>query len=227
MKRFAVLFFGVALFAWLTPTLVFGDDAGHAKPAAAHGASDAEHGTASAGHDAAHGAESHGPSYGLLTVDGMAMVWTIVVFLLLLVILRAVAWKPIQQALVQRERFIEDSLAQAKKERHDAERLLRQYTEQVEKARVEATAIVEEGKRDAEAVRKRLHEEAQAEAHAMVERAKRELSIAKDDAVKALYQQSVELASQMAGKLVRKQLTPDDQRALLDEALAEIGNARR
>ncbi len=204
MKRFAVLCGGVAVSCLAAAAMAAGGDAAHDSSAGAHG-----------------------PSYGLLTVDGMAMVWSIVVFILLLLILRVVAWKPIQQALVQRERFIADSLAQARKEREEAERMLRQYTEQVHRAREEATAIVEEGKRDAEAVRKRIHEEARVEAHALVERAKRELAIARDDAIKSLYQQSVELASQMAGKLVRRELSPKDHEALLDEALTDLGQMRR
>jgi F-type H+-transporting ATPase subunit b len=204
VKRLAVLGCGVAVSCLATAAMAAGGDAAH------------DHSTG-----------AHAPSYGLLTVDGMAMVWSIVVFILLLLILRVVAWKPIQQALIQRERFIADSLAQARKEREEAERLLRQYTEQVHRAREEATAIVEEGKRDAEAVRKRIHEETRAEAHALMERAKRDLAIARDDAIKSLYQQSVELASRMAGKLVGRELSPQDQGALLDEALTELEQMRR
>jgi F0F1-type ATP synthase membrane subunit b/b' len=61
----------------------------------------------------------------------------------------------------------------------------------------------------------------------MLERAKRELGLARDDAIKALYQQSIELASQMAGKIVKKQLQPGDHQALLDESLKEIAGIRR
>jgi F-type H+-transporting ATPase subunit b len=162
-------------------------------------------------------------TYDKLTIDAGSMVLTIIVFIALLVVLRAFAWKPIQEVIQRREQFIEESLAQARHEREEAERLFRQYTEQVNKAREEATAIVEEGRRDAEVVRRRIHEEARVEANVMIERARREIEIARDDAVKELYGRAVDLASLMAGRIVKRELRPDDHRALVDEALAEIG----
>ncbi|MCK6457928.1 MAG: F0F1 ATP synthase subunit B [Phycisphaerae bacterium] len=195
----------------------------------ARAATDPAHGGTAPASTETHAAgehEAHGPSYGLLTVDGYAMIWTIIVFVLLLLALRLVAWKPILQGLQRREKFILDSLANAKRERQEAENLLKQYTAQIQKAREEASAIVDEGRRDAEAVRKRISEEARAEAHALLERAKRDLAIARDDAIKALYRQSVDLSTMIAGKLVKKQLTPQDHQALIDEALHEIGQLR-
>ncbi len=61
--------------------------------------------------------EDHGggPKYELLTIDGMTALWTIVVFLVLLTVLRRAAWKPIQKVLTEREKFIADSLEQAKR----------------------------------------------------------------------------------------------------------------
>lgn len=178
---------------------------------------------AAAGHDG-HGGEEKSP---LLSFDPGQAVWSIVVFLLLLTVLRAFAWKPILQGLQTREKFIHDALEDAKRQRAEAEATLKRYLEQINHARDEATAIIEEGRRDAEAVRKRTQDEARAEAHAMLDRAKRELGIARDDAIKALYQQSIELASNMAGKIVKKQMQPADHQALLDESLKEIAGIRR
>jgi len=180
----------------------------------------------SAGHDAhdSHGGE---PASPLLSFDPGQAIWSIVVFLILLGILRAFAWKPILQGLQTREKFIHDALEDAKRQRVEAEATLKRYMEQVNHAREEALAIVEEGRRDAEAVRKRTQDEARTEAHTMLERAKRELGLARDDAVKVLYQQSIELASQMAGKIVKKQLQPGDHQALLDESLKEIAGIKR
>jgi len=183
----------------------------------------ARHGEAT-GHGEAGG---HGEKPPLLSFDPGAAVWSIIVFAILMLVLRTFAWKPILEGLQQREKFIHDSIEDAKRHQREAEETLRRYTEQINRAREEATAIVEEGRRDAEAVRKRMNDEARAESHALVERAKRDLAIARDDAIKSLYRQSVELSTQMAAKLVKRQLTPQDQQALIDEALTEIGNLRR
>jgi len=175
---------------------------------------------------AEHAAEAGGEAHAqpsLFAGDIGNFIWTLVIFLILLIVLGKFAWKPILKALQDREKFITDSLATAKKERDDAARMLAEYQAKIDHAREEATAIVEEGKRDAEAVRKRIHGEARGEADAMIARAKREIEIARDDALKALYDQSVMLATTMAGKIVRKQLNAGDHRQLIDESLAEMG----
>ena len=180
--------------------------------------------TGSAAGGDAHG-DGHGPIYRLLTIDGMTALWTIIIFVVLLVVLRAAAFKPIQDMLIRRERYIEDSLLRAKTERQDAEDLLRQYTEQIEKARDDASAIVEEGRRDAEVVRQRIEQEAQAEADATVERAKREIQIASETAVKELYDLTATLVTDVAGRIIRKELSPADHQDLVREsikALAEM-----
>lgn len=169
---------------------------------------------------AAEGGEAEKPP--LLSFDPGTAAWSIIVFVGLMVILRLFAWKPILAGLQQRERFISDSIESARRERREAEQLLERYTEQIQRARDEATAIIEEGRRDADHVRRRIHEETRGEADAMLERAKREIGIARDHAIKELYGQSVSLASSMAEKLVGRQLTPTDHKTLLDESIADL-----
>lgn len=170
------------------------------------------------------GAETGGDDKApvLLQFDPGTAVWTIIVFLIVFGLLAKFAWKPILAALKQREDFIRDSIEGAKRERAEAERLLMQYTERIEKARVEATAIVEEGKRDAEATRRRIHDDARKEAEEMIARARREIGIARDDAVHALADRTLDLATLLAGKIMAKQLNAEDHRALLEESIAEM-----
>jgi F-type H+-transporting ATPase subunit b len=162
----------------------------------------------------------------LLTFDPGAAIWTILVFIGLLVLLRATAWKPILKGLQDREKFISDALISAKAEREKAEALLKQYTVQIEKARVEATAIVEEGKRDADVVRKRVEQEARESAEQMLDRAKREIAIAKDDAIKDLYERTLDLCADVASKIIGRSVSAEDHRALLDESIAELSKSR-
>ena len=166
-----------------------------------------------------HGAEKP----ALLQWDFGSAFWSVIVFAVLLIVLRATAWKPILQGLNQRESFIRDSLESAKRERDEARRLLDDHTVKMGKAREEASAIVDEGRRDAEEVRKSLAADAKKEADAIVARAKREIEIARDDAVKKLYDQTIVLATTVAGKIVRKDLTAGDHKRLLDESLSELG----
>lgn len=174
----------------------------------------------------AHGDDAHGADKPtLLQWDFGSAFWSVIVFVILLVILRATAWKPILKGLQQREMFIADSLAKAKHEREESEKLLAEYTKRIHDARHEASTIVDEGRRDAEEVRKRVHAEAKTEADAIVARAKRDIQIATDDALKKLQDQSVMLAANMASKIVRKELSAGDHQRLLQESLSELAQA--
>jgi F-type H+-transporting ATPase subunit b len=167
------------------------------------------------------------PEYGLLTVDGLTAIWTIIVFIVLLIVLRGAAWKPIQNVLATREKFIVESLAQAKRDREAAEARLAEYTARLEAAGKEAAAIVEEARRDANGVRQRIEEEARQEADRMVERAKREIQIAADSAVKDLYIKSAKLATEIASRVIRKELDAAQHERLIAESIDELQTAGR
>ena len=79
-------------------------------------------------------------------------IWTLVIFLTVVLVLGKFAWKPLLAALKAREDFIRESLENAKKEREESAALLKKYSDQINKAREEATAITQEGRRDAEEV---------------------------------------------------------------------------
>ncbi len=147
---------------------------------------------------------------------------TLIIFAVVVYILGTKAWPPLLRALDEREHSIRGALEQARKEREEAEALLAEYRQQVAKAREEATAIVDEGRRDGDAVRARLQEEARREAAEMLERAKREIQLATDAAKAEIFDQTSELAVQAAGAIIRKELSPDDHKQLVSEALARM-----
>ena len=170
---------------------------------------------------AAEGADS--PS--LFTGDLGNIFWSLLTFLLVLVVLGKFAWQPILGALQKREDFIRDSLQQAKKDREEAQALLKQYADKIDAARAEATAIVEEGRRDAGAVKVKIEDDAKAEAKAMIARAKREIGLATDTAVKELYTLSANLATGVASRIIGKELSAADHERLISESIAELSSA--
>ena len=170
---------------------------------------------------AAEGADS----LSLFTGDLGNIFWSLLTFLLVLVVLGKFAWQPILGALQKREDFIRDSLQQAKKDREEAQALLKQYADKIDAARAEATAIVEEGRRDAGAVKVKIEDAAKAEAKAMIERAKREIGLATDTAVKELYTLSANLATGVASRIIGKELSAADHERLISESIAELSSA--
>jgi F-type H+-transporting ATPase subunit b len=153
--------------------------------------------------------------------------WTLLIFVLVLVVLGKYAWGPILTALQARESFIREALEKAKREREEAEARLREYEERLAGARAEASAIVDEGRRDAEAVKRRVEEDAKHQADLIIERAKREIQIATDTATKQLYLHSARMAMLMAVRVIGRELTPQDHERLISETLDEIEGAQR
>lgn len=153
-------------------------------------------------------------------------IWTLVIFGLVVLVLGKFAWGPLLRGLQAREEFIRESLEKARMERETAETRLREYEQKLAAARAEATAIVEEGRRDAEVVRHRIEATAKQESEAMVERARREIQLATDTATKELYTLSARLATQMAAKVVGRELTPQDHERLIAEAIDGIDSTR-
>ena len=169
-----------------------------------------------------HGSASSDP----VRVDLWQAGFTVVVFVLLVLILGKFAFKPILKSLQAREDFIRKSIEDAENANKKAQEQLAQYTEQMNRARAEASAVVEEGRRDAEVVKRGIQDESRKEADAIIERAKREVGIARDTAVRELYNLSADLATHMAGKIISKELklNPADQERLIEESITELGH---
>jgi F-type H+-transporting ATPase subunit b len=172
-------------------------------------------------------AEHAGGSPNLFAGDVGNAIWTLVIFGLVVFVLGKFAWGPILNTLQTRENFIREALEKAKHEREVAEERLREYEARLATARAEASAIVDEGRRDAEVVKRRIEADAKVEADKMIERAKREIHIATDTATKELYLHSAKLAMQLAAQVIGRELTPQDHERLISEALDGIEGARR
>ncbi len=149
-------------------------------------------------------------------------IWTLLIFLTVVLVLGKFAWKPLLAALKAREDFIRESLENAKKEREESAALLKRYTEQINEAREEATAITQEGRRDAEEVRRRISAEARTEADAMIKRAKREIEIAHQDAISEIYNTVADLSTQIAERVLRREINTEEHRELVARALEEV-----
>lgn len=170
-----------------------------------------------------HGGGANNPFAGDI---GNAL-WTLVIFGLVVLVLGKFAWGPLLRSLQAREEFIRESLEKARLEREAAEIRLREYEERLAHAREEASAIVDEGRRDAEVVKRRIESDAKIEGEKMIERARREIQIATDTATKELYTLSARLATQMATKVIGRELSPQDHQRLISEAIDGMNSPER
>ncbi len=147
---------------------------------------------------------------------------TVITFGIVVLVLGKLVWPHVLKALKDRENFIREALESAKHDREEAETRLKEYETQIAGARQEATAIVEEGRRDAEVLRRKMNDDAKKEADAIMVRAKREIGIARDTAVMDLYSVSGKLAADLAGKILHKELDASAHDRLIQESIDQI-----
>lgn len=165
----------------------------------------------------------HGSSQpNILEPQAPLAIWTVVVFGTLLLILGKFAWKPLMKALHDREEHIEHCLLESEKARNEAERLMVENQKNLAHAADHVRALIEEGKRAAEATAASIVQKAQAEAESARERAEREIASARDQALTEIWSKTADLAVSIAGKVLARDLNDADQRRLVEVAMSEL-----
>ncbi|MCU0847204.1 MAG: F0F1 ATP synthase subunit B [Spirochaetes bacterium] len=159
---------------------------------------------------------------GLLKVDPGLLLWTVITFLILLLILWKAAWKPIVEALDSRAEKIRGDIENAEKSRQEAEKILNQHREMMANARSESAQIISKGREEAEKIKNDIVDKANSESKAIAERAKKEIEMVKEKALTDLKAEVVMLSTEIAAKIINKNINADDQKSLVNEALNKI-----
>lgn len=149
-------------------------------------------------------------------------IYSIIVFVCVFLVLAKFAWKPMLQGLNEREASIRTALDQAERTRKEAAEQHAKLQAQINEGANKVREMMEEGRRDAIALKEQMMAEARTEIQAERDRVRREIDTAKDAALEELWAKSVQLATQLSSKAIRRQLTVDDHRRLVDETLAEL-----
>ena len=163
---------------------------------------------------------------GPLTVDGGLVIWTLVVFGLLLYVLKRNAWPVLLAAVREREQKLERQLAEAEKNRAEAAALLEEHKRLLAAAKGEAQEILNKAKTVAEKERATLLAKAREEYERLLARARKEIDEEKEKALLALRQEAVDLSIAAAAKLLDANLDTEANRRLVTEYLAGLELAR-
>ncbi len=158
----------------------------------------------------------------LLNVDEGLIIWTIITFILLLLVLKAVAWKPLLAMLDERERRIRESLNQAEKAREEAQNAADENRRAMEHAQAEARQTISEGREAAERAAAEVRARAADEAQQMLQQARRTIRQEKEQAIQELRTHAAGLAIDAAGKVLNENLDNARNRKLVDEFIDSI-----
>ncbi len=152
--------------------------------------------------------------------------WTVVVFVGLLLVLTVFAWKPLLAALHHREEHLEHVLTETERARNEAEQLLAEHRRRLAATEEQVRSMIDEARKSAQAISDETLRKAQAEADASRQRAQREIETARDQALSEIWSKTADLAVSVAGKVLKKSLNDDDHRRLIDSAVAELPDVR-
>lgn len=148
--------------------------------------------------------------------------WSVIVFVLFVVVLKSAAWGPLIAGLDERESKIREDIANAESARTKAERLLAEHSEKVEKAKEEIREMMSKAREDAERLKDDILSEARSEAESLRERAVEDVDRARDQALKELFDV---VSAQVIGAtehILGRSLGDADQDRLIGDALAEF-----
>jgi len=165
------------------------------------------------------GGESSG---GLLDVNPGLIFWVVITFVLLLIVLKKMAWGPILNSLNERENFIKDSLEKAEKAQTEAEKLLEENKANLAKAEEEAQKVIEQGREYSETLKAQMLEASKKEAQKMITEATAEIERKNKEAFSSLKDQVADIAIEAAEKIIRANLDKEKQTKLINEYLEDL-----
>ena len=172
--------------------------------------------------------DGHGEEHA----EGLPVAWekdlvlfSVITFVLFLVVLKKVAWSPIVEGLDSREAKYRTLVEDAESDRDKALKLLAEYEAKLKVAQGEVDEIIAEARRDAERTKTDILATAQQEAENTRDRALTDIDRAKDQAVAALFEHVRDNVIAATEKVLARSMTDADQQRLIDEALAEVASA--
>jgi F-type H+-transporting ATPase subunit b len=153
-------------------------------------------------------------------------VWTIIIFVLLLLVLKKYAWGPMLDGLHQREETIRTAVEEAKHARAETERVTAEFKAKMDAAYAEIPKLLDQARKDAQRLVDEMRAKAQSDIQADRQRLRREIEVATEQALQQIYTHAAQLATLISAKAIQKSLSEEDHRRLVDQAMQELQPTR-
>ncbi|MGX7041801.1 F0F1 ATP synthase subunit B [Leuconostoc lactis] len=150
------------------------------------------------------------------------MLFIIISFLVLMVILKKVAYGPLTKVLDERAAKISSDIDSAEKARQEAEKLAAQRQSELADTRQQATKVVADAKASAQKQSEALLAAASERATLINQQAQTDAEKLKEDAISNAKDDVAALSVAIASMLMQKELSLDDQQALIDAYISDL-----
>ncbi|HDB7325292.1 TPA: F0F1 ATP synthase subunit B [Staphylococcus aureus] len=152
------------------------------------------------------------------------MIVQVLTFIVLLALLKKFAWGPLKDVMDKRERDINRDIDDAEQAKLNAQKLEEENKQKLKETQEEVQKILEDAKVQARQQQEQIIHEANVRANGMIETAQSEINSQKERAIADINNQVSELSVLIASKVLRKEISEQDQKALVDKYLKEAGD---
>ena len=149
---------------------------------------------------------------------------TIITFIILLALLKKFAWGPLKEVMDKRERDINRDIDEAEEAKLNAQKLEEENKKTLKETQDEVQRILEDARVQAHKQQEDIIHEANIRANGMIETAQSEINSEKERALTDINNQVSELSVLIASKVLQKEISEQDQKALVDKYLKEAGD---
>jgi F-type H+-transporting ATPase subunit b len=164
---------------------------------------------------------------GELGINPPVLITQVVTFIILLVLLRFVAYKPLMRMLDERSKRVKESMDQAEVVKQASLRAEEQVKQSLEAASREGQERIARAVKAGEEVKQKAQEDAKKEAETLIVRARTEIQKERDDAIAGVRREFADLTVLAAGKVIEKSLDKEEHRGLIDKVLEESSTFKK
>jgi F-type H+-transporting ATPase subunit b len=164
---------------------------------------------------------------GGLGIEWPVLVSQLVAFILLFVVLRFVAYKPMLKMLDERSTKIKESLEQAEAVKKQSLNAEEEVKKQIQTASKQGQELIARASQNGEEIRKKAQEQAKVDAEVLISRAKEEISAERDGAIDEIRREFADLTVLAAGKVIGKSLDKESHRELIDRVLQDSDTLKK
>lgn len=149
---------------------------------------------------------------------------TLVSFLLLMLALKKVAWKPLMAMMEKREQLIAGNIDDAESKKLDAEQLFKEQQQQLEDTRNKSSAVIEQARETADKLEKEQLAAAKLEIVRLKEEARKAIELERKQALASAQNDISRLSLDIAEKLIGKELSNEGHAELIEEYIERLAN---
>ena len=157
--------------------------------------------------------------------DPGLFIWTVITFLIVLVILRWKAWGPLMETLDARAKQIEGSLLKAEEVTAQAEVQAEKNEKVLQEAQNEAQEIVTKARDAGNKLKQKLEIDGKEQYDNMLDKAKRQIKTEKQKALSEIKNTVVDIALEASEKVIKRNLNNEDNKKMIEETVDEFKRA--